>query len=365
LKKLYSVQYLRFVAALLVLHCHAINLARVVGVGSFQQDFFFLGKFGAIGVDIFFVISGFIILYISGGDAGPAAATQFMKRRLIRIVPSYHIASIIMLAFLLLGKSSDVFPWREIVKTVTLLPLADYGPVLWTPLISIGWTLGFEFLFYVLYATLVALSIARKDLWLIVTVIGLYLLGQAFPLANLQWLFATNPMILEFAFGVMIAIVYKSSVRVPYGLSLLLFAAGLIAFLALVLLGFGSISESGLIMEGLHVNERILLWGLPSALLVAGLILMERSRPETIRKNRLLVFLGDASYSMYLAHPLCYYVIAAALVRMPSVHIQGDVLIAGSIIAATISGALFHVYIERPVIRRLSGRRTAPSISNS
>ncbi|RYZ36844.1 MAG: acyltransferase, partial [Sphingobacteriales bacterium] len=87
MKKLCSVQYLRAVAALMVVHCHAIDLQMQLGT-SWQQHFRYLQNFGAIGVDIFFVISGFIISYISRAEHGVAAAKDFMLRRWVRVAPA-------------------------------------------------------------------------------------------------------------------------------------------------------------------------------------------------------------------------------------------------------------------------------------
>lgn len=189
----------------MVVHCHGIAL-QMKFTTSFQENLFYLQNFGAIGVDIFFVVSGFIISYISRNESGPAAAKDFAKRRWIRIVPAYYLASIIFFCLLTLGNhfKFDIF---QVIKTITILPLFDYGPTIWDPVLAIGWTLGFEFLFYILNVLLILPPVIKKDLWLILVIVALILLGIFLPWNNLQWRFVTNPMIAEFAFGVLVAAV--------------------------------------------------------------------------------------------------------------------------------------------------------------
>jgi peptidoglycan/LPS O-acetylase OafA/YrhL len=352
LKKLYSVQYLRAIAALLVIHCHAMDLQHMLRLGAVHEHFFYLENFGAIGVDIFFVISGFIISFISRSDTGGAAAKEFIKRRWIRVVPVYYIASSIFFCLMLMAPHI-LWDKREIIKTITLLPLLDYGASIWTPVITIGWTLGFEFFFYLLYAVLIALSVVKKDLWLVVTVTALFLLGWFFPIKNIQWEFFTSPMILEFAMGVLIAMVYKSQRKIPVALSWLLVAAGIASFVALIIFGYGEVSKAGLILDGFFVEKRILIWGAPSAMLVAGLVWLEKAKPYMVREHKWMLFLGDASYSIYLVHPICYIIVGAIFKRLQQLHIvQGDVFILMCMALSILAASLFHLYIEKPVIRK-------------
>ncbi len=354
MKKLYSVQYLRAIAALMVVYCHAIDLQMLFGT-SFQQKFLYLENFGAIGVDIFFVISGFIISYISRSENGPAAAKDFMLRRWIRVAPAYYVASAILFCLFAMSSHFEVKA-PQIIKTLTILPLFDHGQYFWSPVLVIGWTLSFEFLFYILNAILIAFAAVKRDLYLVLIITVLFLLGLFIQTDNKQWNFITSPMILEFAFGVFIAMIYKSKRYVPVTISLLLILTGVVMFLRLIVFGYGEVSEVLFVLANKSVETRILLWGLPSALLSAGIIWLEKAKPEWIGKNKFLLLLGDASYSIYLAHPLCYAMLGSLLRRAYFLsHLPGDVLILIFVCLATASGILFHLYIEKPLISKLNG----------
>jgi peptidoglycan/LPS O-acetylase OafA/YrhL len=93
--KINSIQYLRAIAAILVVYAHSLNF---IGNGnSIQANFYYLKNFGAIGVDIFFVISGFIITYVSYNLNGLNDFIVFIKKRFVRINPTYYFASTLAL----------------------------------------------------------------------------------------------------------------------------------------------------------------------------------------------------------------------------------------------------------------------------
>lgn len=352
----------------MVVHCHAIDLQMLFGT-SFQQHFRYLQNFGAIGVDIFFVISGFIISYISGRESGPAAAKDFMVRRWIRVVPAYYVASALLFCLFLMSGHFEVKA-PQIIKTLTILPIFDHGPYFWSPVLVIGWTLSFEILFYILNALLIGFAVIRKDLYLITIITGLFLLGLLVHTDNKQLTFLTSPMIMEFAFGVVIAMVYKRSVNVPPLLSLIMIFTGMLMFVKLIVFGYGEVSEVLFVLANKSVEQRLILWGIPSVVFCAGLIWLEKAKPERIVKSRFLLLLGDASYSIYLAHPLCYAMLGSILRRVYFLsHLPGDVLILMFVCLATGSGIVFHLYVEKPMISKLntlllkSKRKTAEELA--
>ena len=211
--RLNSLQYLRAIAALLVVYSHAISF---IGSGnSFQTNFYYLRSFGAIGVDIFFIISGFIIAYISNDFLGKNKTKKFLIKRIIRINPSYYLISIIALLLRFISKSEIKFPFEELVKTFTILPIFDYGEKFWKPILYVGWTLAFEWYFYLFYAILIFFKIRNKSIVIIVTFIILVLLGIIFPNKNIQYKFITNPLVLEFCLGVLLATFYKK-IKISY-----------------------------------------------------------------------------------------------------------------------------------------------------
>ncbi|MDP4247265.1 MAG: acyltransferase family protein, partial [Bacteroidota bacterium] len=88
--KYQSIQFLRAMAALFVVYAHSIDLQMKYAISG-EQHFFHLQNFGAIGVDIFFILSGFIISYTARSDSGLKAGRRFLLKRFLRINPVYYI----------------------------------------------------------------------------------------------------------------------------------------------------------------------------------------------------------------------------------------------------------------------------------
>jgi exopolysaccharide production protein ExoZ len=153
---LLSVQVLRAVAALLVLASHVgHDLTRRLGFEGYPPL-----QFGAGGVDVFFVISGFIMVWSSRGLFGqPGAAGTFMARRLVRIVPLDWATTLLFLAGILIHPPMahrGVDP-PHLVASLLFLPWPDQDGE-HSPFYGIGWTLNYEMFFYVAFALLLPLA---------------------------------------------------------------------------------------------------------------------------------------------------------------------------------------------------------------
>ena len=127
MQKINSIQYLRAIAVLLVMFSHVFIMRDGLDIAR-NPAYVNLQTFGAIGVDIFFVISGFIITYTAAEWTGKHAAADFAKRRMIRIAPAYYIASALYLALLGMSVLFQSLPgahremdWPTIIKTITIL----------------------------------------------------------------------------------------------------------------------------------------------------------------------------------------------------------------------------------------------------
>jgi exopolysaccharide production protein ExoZ len=349
--KIYSIQYLRALAVLLVVYCHAIDTQMLYGV-SWQQNFYSLQNFGAIGVDIFFVISGFIIAYITQNTAGHAGAFNFLKKRFIRINPSYYFASGLVLIIALVRHQH---PLWDVIKTVTILPIFDRGIEFWSGLLYVGWTLSFEWLFYLIYDVLIYFSVQNKNSYLIIILIILSLLGFVHPVNNIQYTFITNPIILEFGFGVFIAWLYKN-IKGSMQLAILLLALGVVGFGLNVIVGYGNLSEAPFILAGKYCWPRVVYWGLPSAFLVAGALFYEKAMPGGIFKSKYLTLLGDASFSIYLVHPIFFMLVELLPGKMHNAlqQINPDLLIVILVILATLCGVLYYKIAERFLIKKFN-----------
>ena len=152
-------QALRAIAAWLVVADHALI---DVNHGELQNPATSVAwAIGNVGVYIFFVISGFIMVHISWDDFGRrGAAPNFLRRRIIRIVPLYWLATIAALVFHRVSATHGAHAgWSELVRSLLFIPYRDED-VGWAPILRQGWTLNYEMMFYAIFT--VALSFRRQ-----------------------------------------------------------------------------------------------------------------------------------------------------------------------------------------------------------
>lgn len=316
---IWSLQILRFVAALMVVYVHSMQtVAAVTGSNGFVP--FEMIKLGSAGVDIFFVISGFIIATIAPGR-GPF---EFAQARFFRVVPLYLICSIPPLASAL---TQPEFGWRWMVSTLFLWPATDQ---MTHPVLGPAWSLCFEMLFYAA-ATLVLVN--RR--WLYVLLIAVAVAFVLRPLGPV-FQFVGNPIILEFLFGVVIARAPKTR----YGIAALPIGAA-----ALVVSGFyvdalGDGTING-VLVGDDALQRAAVMGIPAALIVYGTLHI-KAKPGR------LTYLGGASYSLYLTHP--GIVSAIALFWWTPLR-QPEIMVAIGMVAAVVLAWRVHERVEKPVLK--------------
>ena len=349
--KINSLQLLRALAALLVVYCHTLDRQPETAVsGSFQQHFFYLQNFGAVGVDIFFVISGFIITIISTQYAAHHRPGYFLARRLVRIVPVYWLVSLVPLLY---GIKNGQPVISGAIKTIFFFPFFDHG-FFDTPLLAVGWTLSFEMFFYiVVYA---AMLITRRwhiqlAMVFLLSLIGISYITQA---DNPFIFFFGNGIVIEFLMGALAGLVFLSPVTVKPPVATFFLATGAIALLAGVFFGYGSISEAWAVWNRSIVMQRVLMWGLPAALLVAGSVFKEKEKPVT-NTGRWLILPGDASYSIYLIHIIILEALYARWSRWGLLYsIPPDVLIGISVLLTALSGCIFYKIIELPLLKFLN-----------
>jgi exopolysaccharide production protein ExoZ len=331
-----SIQILRAVAALGVLGHHVANEgATRLGSRHPLPDF----SAGAAGVDLFFVISGFIMVYASDGlFARAGAPSSFFTRRLARIVPLYWAATaaaiVCFMVFRYAG-SLEQLTWQTIAASLLFVPWPrPDGMVL--PVHILGWTLNYEMFFYAVFA--VALTLTRRNAVFAVT--GLFLVlvgaGRAFALP-LPFAFWCDPVILEFCFGMMIALAYRE------GLRLWRPAAAALVIAGFAVLAFGTTTGW----------PRLLVSGVPAAAIVAGAVLVARPRQGGVIA-RALVFVGDASYSIYLVHWLAILALTSlvAYLRLDIAAAPWTYLAAHAVFALATSIVVYLAF-ERPVTRAL------------
>jgi exopolysaccharide production protein ExoZ len=293
---LVSIQALRAIAALLVFWVHArIYLTFDLKVTAEIPHFY-----GPFGVDLFFVVSGFVMVYSSERLFGqPGAPTKFFARRLARIVPSYWAATAILVWF--------IVPYASTKAVLGSLFFAPHIPSE-APLLFVGWTLIFEMFFYAVFAiALLAKTRFAVVAWVSVFLISFVALGPGptsgpwSPPASSSIAYLADPIIIEFVFGMVIALIYRAGGRVSIWATVSLIIVAFIWFAATI--------HSPLFPAAMPL-QRPYSAGIAAALIVAGMSLSSISSPKGNRLIRGVVFLGDISYSLYLTHILSFNFLA-------------------------------------------------------
>jgi exopolysaccharide production protein ExoZ len=331
-----TIQALRAVAALLVVLLHAFETwgERVdpAAPGVNWEN-------GAAGVDIFFIISGFVMVISSRRLVDQAGAWLiFLRNRVVRIVPLYwllttaKILAVVVLAGVVLRTGLD---FNFVTGSYLFLPVTD-SVGHFRPVLPVGWTLTYEFLFYLLFAAALAM---RVDVFRVI-VPGLGLIAIA-ALARTEawpaWTILFDTIVVEFVFGVMLA---KWTLR---GFRLQPAIAG-----AFILFGFGFI----LIVPMISENARVLTWGIPAFVIVAGAVSLEPFVAPAL--PRWLLTLGDASYSIYLSHGfvLPAFGILVSTIVSRDLWTEGLTIIL-CLIISSIAGWIVFILIESPMLHAM------------
>lgn len=332
-----NVQALRAVAALMVVVVHAYAVESTYLPGRpWTTPYHILGTYG---VDLFFVISGTVMVATTAGWFGePGASRRFLARRATRIYPPYWIVSaLVLVAFLIVPAATGMHRSAPPQILASFLALPQPGE----PLLVVGWTLTYELIFYAIFA--LALRFDRRYLPLVA---GIWLAAVAaigtFGPAGNPWVRVLGSSLnLEFAFGMLIGAAVLRGAFVAPRIALLLGFAGAVA--ACVVTAYSG-------QEFLAVGWwRPFAVGLPMALIVYGAIGVERAgllAPRWLRAQ------GDASYALYLWHVPVIGAIGLALHR---IHLHGTparlaIVFGGYALAIAVSFAAYR-WIERPLLR--------------
>jgi peptidoglycan/LPS O-acetylase OafA/YrhL len=330
---LFNVQLLRFFAAFAILFTHAVGLlipnspiiTRVPWVA---------------GVDVFFVISGFIMTWMTREQFGSrSAAENFLKRRIIRVVPPYWFFTLLTVAAVIVagGRIKNVTADPALViSSLAFIPWPRVDGIM-VPILPQGWTLNYEAFFYLAFALCMTM---RRGLPILVAAFVVLAASAAFiPERWFVARFFADPIILEFVAGIAVGRLYLSGVRLSPAAS-----AGLIIASA------GAYFATPAIEGAFH---RLLHLGIPAALLASALILgREPKRLNWL--GRAIKAGGDASYTLYLSHKP---VVAAVLIGCGMLGVQSDAAVAVIALAAALAFALiFYRFVEAPVLAGLGNK---------
>lgn len=326
----YNLQILRAVAALSVVLYHIRGTA--LSYNYNPKIVSLLGNLGASGVDIFFVISGFIMLHTQFNNK--QTILNFFKKRVIRIAPLYWLVTTIVILIYVLFPSI----FREHTITVGWA-LASYAfnsnaLGLGNPILHVGWTLQWEILFYLIFG--LGLWFRNWSTALIFNGLMLTVLAT----------YTANYILLEFVGGLLAALLHNKFYSKPhYGWC----ALSLGSFLLLISIS-STVSQA--------IEHRVLLWGLPSLLIVFGAV--------TVKQFRTTVgnLLGDASYSIYLLQVLsipAFYKFMSWI----GINFNNDLLALLCLIFTAVGGLLMYLFLEKPLILFLGSKvSTRKSLNN-
>jgi exopolysaccharide production protein ExoZ len=335
-----SIQVLRAVAAIAVLTLHTANdkLAFLGGEPALFKNLLL----GAAGVDLFFVISGFVMVYSSeslfGRTDGPF---RFFLRRLARIAPLYWAVTIAIILYIYAAHGAtlwEIYSPASLVASFLFYPYPRLDGFAF-PVHLLGWTLNYEMFFYTVFAFAIALPRRAAVATVFAAFAVLVAIGRHRTLP-LPFSFWANTIILEFCYGMVIALIYREGFRLPCPAAWALGIAAVVGYAA------AATPTSDL---------RVLFWGLPSAALVAACALSSKTwHPGPL--GRLLGLLGDASYSLYLVHPLTFPLVHWTIGRL---FVGADLgwLYAAIVWSVAIAASVAcYLVFERPITRALQRR---------
>jgi exopolysaccharide production protein ExoZ len=324
-----NLQALRAFAALSVVYLHAA-ITTPFAVGNF-------------GVDVFFVISGFIMSHVCATDP-----SRFIARRLARIVPLYWLATLALFALAVvapaIGKQTNA-ELPHLIQSLLFIPyLKSPGQIM--PILDPGWTLNYEMAFYAIVAIALWLGLRRyaTAVAAVSVALGVLVLNACAP-SSATALFYTNWIAVEFSLGV--AVYWLSNV-----------AAGKASTPALLVVLVAALGAMVLAeMRGAAAGSTVgrLVWmGAPSAAFVLAAILLERVYAVT---NRLVLLLGDASYAIYLTHFFVIETLRKIVLPRAGVVDTNVIAIAVAVVISAVVGVAVHLFVEKPVLNLLMRRR--------
>lgn len=261
---------------MLVVTHHSTIEALNAGVPATMMDF--MGDFGSSGVDIFFVISGFIMVYIQHNKN--YSIKTFYLERVIRIAPLYWVLTFLYLfAHYLINH--EILSINYLIHSLLFINQSPIGAHQY-PVLYVGWSLEYEMFFYLIFG--LSIYLFNKNSNVLFITIPVITLLTAFTI-----FFASSLLILEFLLGMVVAHLYL----IDYRNKLLSYSALVIGFILLITSMFYNFEI-----------DRFFKWGLPSALLLYGAITLKQLQ------NKTLIYSGSASYSIYLVQvfsiPLFY-----------------------------------------------------------
>jgi peptidoglycan/LPS O-acetylase OafA/YrhL len=324
-----NIQALRGIAALMVVCVHLGGLLHSLN----------LPAFGDGGVELFFVISGFVMVHTT--RKRPPSSSQFIRNRIARIVPIYWVMTLAVFATALFAHSlvkATTTDSLDLIKSLFFIPFYKSSGLI-RPVLFVGWTLNYEMFFYLLFAFgLMARSYILGINCVFGALLLLVLAGILFHSDNVFFVFYTDLKMLDFALGMVIGL-FISRAPETAGLRMKCLAlSSLICFPVLL--------AAPLVWP--HVTHFITA-GLPAAVLVTGALLLERWSWSL--KAPLVLAVGDASYALYLSHPWVTQIFEKLGARFHATGLVSIGLIFLTFCTVIVLAYAIHKTIEAPLSR--------------
>jgi exopolysaccharide production protein ExoZ len=341
-----GLQILRAVAVFLVAWLHA---GQTLGDWRVAE----LPHFMAFGIDIFFVISGFImssVLLRTRKAPGASATWGFLKRRLIRIFPIYWVFALLESARLIHGHG---FFLQNYFPSFLLLPglYPKYALVL-----QFSWTMIFEMFFYYVLAAILFATVKQAVPVSIAFFAAMVLLGQIIDVQQPFWITFSSPLLLEFIFGAVAALGFlRLGQKRRLGVAILLVGIMISLYMRAHPQQGGALGID-MVLSSHGALKHVLTWGIGATGIVSGVVFWSpvvQSLPAKIA-----VILGNASYSAYLASELVIEFMARLLIRMGGHPTLGkEVLFQFLLVVAVfLGGWISYKFVERPMILWLQAK---------
>lgn len=344
-KTLYSIQYLRAAAALAVLFYHISAMSQE----TWGLDPAHIDHAGAAGVDLFFVISGFVMAMIVARP-GDFNSKDFSIRRISRVAPAYWVVTfgVFVLGWIMPQLFNAATTDLQALLVSLFFLAVDHGDGDTGPLLGVGWTLNYEMFFYAVVALSAGLLGDRRLIATSTTLIALVVLGLCLKPAHPSLVFYADPILLEFVLGILVFRTWNHTRETGQNLAPM---AMLITGAVLLLVQW----------ERPAGEWRVLLWGVPAAAVLYGTL------GTLTFRNALLSRLGDWSYALYLTHVFVISLYIKHIIsRVTFIELPWQVHYLIMTAVACACAGLFYVLVERPlsgwVLRMMRGQSDGPGI---
>jgi exopolysaccharide production protein ExoZ len=344
-----NVQILRAVAAYLVVFVHLKPLLPETSITAALHDK------GYSGVDLFFVISGFIMVYTT--SRRKVSGTEFLFNRVQRIVPLYYLTTYfvfviaIALPFLLHSSSSDLY---ALLKSLAFIPF-EKSPGRIYPVYYLGWTLNYEMFFYLIFALSLSIWYEMRVALCTTIILGLVLFGLYIrPSGDVILYFYSQSIMLDFALGMILGVFRDQISAAMRRISVLPWLALSLGLGLLIALSSLPIAPSAYAPP----TNTFLMFGVPAALIVMAAIGFEDVKTRG-QPWQLLQEIGNASYSIYLTH---FFVVGALSAFASRAHLSPaprTLLALMAIPLTAIVGIGVYRFFERPVMSILARQNSA------